>query len=509
MKMDSHQRQATLKVAAEKIAHEGELRHQANQSFCEVFPRVVVSQDTDLGSTFAFTKALVHDANGQVKKEDLQQLIDLVIKCPCQSNQLQLGGSMKLACPSAVHSCSTDGPVKYDTPCAPPPASTSAETLIEMIELYWMALLRDIPFEYYESDALVQEACKELSKVSKQKVTPEWLFRSGPLETGYYVSQFLLQPFKEGGYLRDQKYLPYAEGQEFLITPEAVLQCQNGNPAADGIALERATHPRYISTLRDGATYVHGDEPSQAYYNAAMILYDLKVPTNPKSAFRNGVFKNEGPFLDLGKVDLYDLLHHVTRIALQCCWYHKWTLLRCRPEALSFHLDRCLRQGEKRSHFEGLEKWASLSVFQRTYDQQSNYLLSQAYPEGSPAHPSFPSGHAVIAGACTTILKAFFDGEAEIDEMIPSAHGQELIKTGKKVKVADELDKLATNMGYFRNAAGIHYRSDAEDGIRLGEQIAVSYLKVCLQRYPFPTGCRLRLRDHQKVVLENEVHHFG
>jgi membrane-associated phospholipid phosphatase len=28
---------------------------------------------------------------------------------------------------------------------------------------------------------------------------------------------------------------------------------------------------------------------------------------------------------------------------------------------------------------------------------------------GSPTHPSFPAGHAITAGACMTILKAWFD----------------------------------------------------------------------------------------------------
>lgn len=39
----------------------------------------------------------------------------------------------------------------------------------------------------------------------------------------------------------------------------------------------------------------------------------------------------------------------------------------------------------------------------------TNYLLPMAFPEGSPMHPSFGAGHATVAGACTTILKAFFD----------------------------------------------------------------------------------------------------
>ena len=38
-----------------------------------------------------------------------------------------------------------------------------------------------------------------------------------------------------------------------------------------------------------------------------------------------------------------------------------------------------------------------------------NWLLPMAFPEGSPMHPSYGAGHATVAGACTTILKAWFD----------------------------------------------------------------------------------------------------
>ncbi len=39
-------------------------------------------------------------------------------------------------------------------------------------------------------------------------------------------------------------------------------------------------------------------------------------------------------------------------------------------------------------------------------------LLPMAFPEGSPMHPAYGAGHATVAGACVTILKAFFDTSA-------------------------------------------------------------------------------------------------
>ena len=40
---------------------------------------------------------------------------------------------------------------------------------------------------------------------------------------------------------------------------------------------------------------------------------------------------------------------------------------------------------------------------------QPEGLLPVAFQEGSPMHPAYGAGHATVAGACVTILKAFFD----------------------------------------------------------------------------------------------------
>src|SRR5262249_20690363 len=41
----------------------------------------------------------------------------------------------------------------------------------------------------------------------------------------------------------------------------------------------------------------------------------------------------------------------------------------------------------------------------------------KAYPEAGPQHPSYPSGHATMAGACATILKAAFDGAVQFNTL--------------------------------------------------------------------------------------------
>jgi hypothetical protein len=41
-----------------------------------------------------------------------------------------------------------------------------------------------------------------------------------------------------------------------------------------------------------------------------------------------------------------------------------------------------------------------------TKSKFGSFLLPMAFPEGSPTHPSYGAGHATVAGACVTILKA-------------------------------------------------------------------------------------------------------
>jgi hypothetical protein len=48
---------------------------------------------------------------------------------------------------------------------------------------------------------------------------------------------------------------------------------------------------------------------------------------------------------------------------------------------------------------------------------------------------------------------------------------------GQALLVGGEINKLAFNIAMGRNFAGIHYRSDAEAGFRLGEEVAIAMLQ--------------------------------
>ena len=144
-------------------------------------------------------------------------------------------------------------------------------------------------------------------------------------------------------------------------------------------------------------------------------------------------------------------------------------------------------------------------------------------------HPAYGAGHATVAGACVTILKAFFNTDAvffkkdgglsigAVENAAPMAFmasddGSELVPdTGLSapLTVGGELNKLAANISIGRNMGGVHYYSDYFDSIRMGEEIAIGLLKEQALGYPtdnfeltlekFDGACEVISRDLVKL----------
>jgi len=112
-------------------------------------------------------------------------------------------------------------------------------------------------------------------------------------------------------------------------------------------------------------------------------------------------------------------------------------------------------------------------------------LLPVAFPEGCPTHPSYPAAHACNAGACATILKAFFDPDYVLPHPVEaSADGSALDPwRGAGLSLGNEIDKLASNIALGRDAAGVHYRSDSVRGLFVGEQQALGLLRDYSRTY--------------------------
>jgi hypothetical protein len=77
------------------------------------------------------------------------------------------------------------------------------------------------------------------------------------------------------------------------------------------------------------------------------------------------------------------------------------------------------------------------------------------------------------------MLKAFFNESFAIpNPVLASADGLSLLPySGPPLAVGGELNKLAANIAIGRNFAGIHWRSDASEGIKLGEAVAIRILE--------------------------------
>jgi len=202
----------------------------------------------------------------------------------------------------------------------------------------------------------------------------------------------------------------------------------------------------------------------------------IGAPVNPGNPYRNSA--TQIGFGTFGQPGFRSLLCEVASRALKFAWFQKWFVhRRLRPEAFGglLHLQKTVSRYPGILHDDILGS-AALSA---TFDKYGTYLLPTAYPEGSPMHPSYVGGHATVAGACVTILKALFDESFIIpNPMVVSSDGLSLEPyQGPALTVGGELNKLASNIGTGRNFAGVHWRSDTAQSFNLGEKVAISILE--------------------------------
>lgn len=434
-----------------------------------------------------YHKGLPHNDVGEVDlKAYRSMLCALNSGHPADLGSITLGGNTKLSNPQGGLAFDLEGCDSHQTHMATPPALASPWRVGEMVEDYWMALLRDVNFADYATNPITALAVEELNKLEdfrgpmqRGQVTPHTLFRGctpGDL-AGPYVSQFLLQPVRFGALHVNQQIATYEAGTDYMTDTDSWLMAQNGQSAGEENRLD--PKPRYIRNGRDLSAYVHSDCPYQAYLIAALWMLKNDVPLNPGNPYEKSLTQ-EG-FLTFGGPHALSLLAEVSNRALKAVWYHKWYVHRTlRPEAYGGLVHWTLT-GKRNYplHADVLNSQAVAQVFSK----HGTYLLPQAYPEGCPLHPSYGQGHAVIAGACVTVLKAFFatDNVMFYDPVEASADGLSLVPyKGSDVwqmSVTNELHKLAGNIGMGRNFAGIHWRSDYDQALLLGETVAISILR--------------------------------
>lgn len=375
----------------------------------------------------------------------------------------------------------------------PPPALASAEKASEMMELYWHALLRDVPFVSYDTDEGVARAAQDLSlcqdfKGPKDdgKVTPQTLFRApyqGALE-GPLVSQFFYQeiPIENAPKLA-QKYTTQqaSHENEFMTSLDEWLFIQAGHKPLRKETF--TTDKYYIRNMRDLGNYVHMDPPQWHFMCTQLILlgYGPKALKQGAPDLTASLKAAQGEFC---KMHVASLISMTTEMCLRAGRYQKWFVQRSlRAEECAFLIDQQMKHVlDAGLHSDVINSMAVQDIYKMTESLnkgEGTYLLPQQYPEGCPLHPTYPSLHASVAGGCITILKAFFNEDFVIPApLVPTPDGTALVAyEGQPLTVGHELDKFATNIAFARNMAGVHYRSDAVLSILLGEHVALAILK--------------------------------
>ncbi len=436
-----------------------------------------------------------------------------------------------------------EGPDAQSVTMPPCPSLDSQELIAEMAEVYWMAICRDIPFRNWATNATIESAQNSLKRFwwfradrtedlngvtdrlpsslahrrifSENGTTPvplEKLFRgvTPGEQLGPYISQFLLigntgidnaQSITDGqiayGAIRaDQRVRIACEEVDYMQNWNEWLDVQNGADVRGRESYESGY--RFIARPRDIATYVHHDALYEAYLNACLILLGLKAPFDRGLPFQLADYKDKQQgFAQFGGPHILTLVTEVATRALKAVRYQKFNIhRRLRPEAIGGWLyqrrhgnstirDRLAALTNMEAAFSGSSQLAN--VIEDRNGAKDNWLLPMAFPEGSPTHPSYGAGHATVAGACVTILKAWFDHGWELKSggsrfaYEANADGTSLFDVSTiypdTLTVEGELNKLAGNISIGRDWAGVHYYTDYIESLRLGEQIALGILE--------------------------------
>jgi hypothetical protein len=381
------------------------------------------------------------------------------------------------------------------------------------------------------------------------------LFRSGLVdeEFGPLVSQFFIRPIGYGTQTIDQKQFPYIAKRDFLTSHGDWLLAQNTgkdlygrdygtcNNYSDQLHRGASYYPvdvsgqpvtRYISTMRDLARFVNRDALHQAYFNAALFLDGIGAPLDVGNPYRGNLYTREAPFASLGSPDLLTLVSEVASRSLKVVWRQKWLVhRRARPEVYGglLQMQRNGYNGVTRDYglpttvvacpnFEDAIDATLAAVAMHNKEMNGGtetYFLPMAFSAGSPTHPAYGAGHATVAGACVTTLKAWFDEDAKLADVFAAANNSasgsmtvprdppggelRLLQTGyrkqgtdleafcdpmeysgsdaNQMTIGGELNKIASNVAMGRSMGGVHWRTDNTRSLRLGEEIAIEILR--------------------------------
>ncbi|MBD2565188.1 MULTISPECIES: vanadium-dependent haloperoxidase [Nostoc] len=460
------------------------------------------------------TRGLPHNKQGEVDLKAYDSLTKAVTTHDHDDfEKVILGGTRKLVNTQGPLAVSLEGCHGVQVAVPPPPTLASSERAVEAVELYWQALLRDVPFHKLQNntdDPLVLAAVEELNQLSTFKgpkqngrVTPQTLFRGSVtyvdqsdksgrtakhvtppgILVGPYISQFALLNIPWGVQFIPPVIRTALPGNDFLTDYEEWLNVQNGGTPR---AIKYDPVRRYISTIRDLSEFSHA--PGAAFSGAALILGSSRKANDPLSSGIGAPFNSGNPFVKsktqqggngsfaLGHLEA--LVYLGRSRAIRAAYWQKFYVHRTlRPEAYGGLVhNNIVNKTKYPTHRDILNSQA----LARSFSKFGSYLLPHGYPEGAPIHSSYVGGAAAIAGVSATILKAYFDEDFVIPNPVvpdPNDPTKVIPYKGEPLTVGGELNKLAANYTLGRGHGGIHWRTDGSAGIALGEAIAISILK--------------------------------
>ncbi|HYV00617.1 MAG TPA: vanadium-dependent haloperoxidase [Pyrinomonadaceae bacterium] len=440
-----------------------------------------------------YSKGLPHNNDGTVVLSAYEALLKAVNSGqPSDFNAIPLGGTRRLTNPQSGLAFDMEGPDGHALVQPPAPAFASREQAAEISENYWMALLRDIPYSQYSSSPIANAAAADLSLYGSDfrgaktggVVTPATLFRGvTPADAaGPYLSQFFYQACNFGANKLEQKIRTTMPGTDYMTDFNTWLAVQRGASQPPDVLDPTA---RYMRNGRDIGQWVHIDVLFQAYFHGFLILAGAGAPFDDGNPYVGN--PTQDGFGTFGGPHIAALLCEVATRALKAVWFQKWFVhRRLRPEVHAARVDRTMYHGAGYPvHAEILNSLSSAARL-GGYLPAGNALLPMAFPEGSPTHPAYGAGHATVAGACVTILKAWFKESTKLVDIglspvEPIVDGSNLVAyagaDAGDLTVGGELNKLASNVALGRNTAGVHWRSDGTESMKLGEQLAIGILQ--------------------------------
>lgn len=398
----------------------------------------------------------------------------------------------------------------------------------------------------------------------------------------------------------DQRINAHLTGRDYMTDWSLWLDVQNGADMSGTDAYMPDGNPRFIATPRDLATFVHFDQLYQAYLNACLLMFSYGVGFD--QGFPSGNHITRGSFATFGGPHVLSLLSEVASRALKAVRRQKFQQhLRGRPEQLgammtlaasdcgnvqlgnsSAQMQRVLEALREESPklldwIDSHNRWQNeqvtnsplqgdSAIYPRRCDDAiqdasgasatpwkhfepengCNYLLPMAFPEGSPMHASYGAGHATVAGACTTVLKGFFElsigsKPASLNQALsvaelkspeardwwtaasmgsdgfglssiyqaPSSGDHSALAVDhatnpEALTIEGELNKLAANIAIGRDMAGVHFYTDYYDSLRMGERLAVGILEEQMSTYPESLSMRLKSFDGDAIIIHGD-----